>query len=127
DRLDPKVVMVDYGTMRGNLSPDLRSVLLSHSALPSRPMKEFGSPDQASQTVQVRWGVENQHLILSLTNHAPWPCEVDLISKKAIGWNVIGSNAAPPRQSADMLTSTLDLNAGQIKVLRSELPETSDS
>ncbi|TWU17495.1 hypothetical protein Pla52o_50510 [Novipirellula galeiformis] len=127
DRLDPKVVMVDYGTLRGNLSRDLRPVLISHSALPSRPMKEFGSPDQASQTVQVRWGVENQHLILSLTNHAPWPCEVDLISKKAIGWSVIGNSAASPRQSADKLTSTIDLNAGQIKVLRSELPETSDS
>ncbi|WP_372720878.1 hypothetical protein [Novipirellula sp.] len=127
DRIDPRVVVIDQRSLGGSLPPNLRPVLLAYNASPSRPMKEFGSPDQASQTVQVRWGIENQHLVLSLTNHAPWPCEVDVISKKAIHWNEVGQNTVMPRHSVDELTCTVSLNAGQLKVIRSELPQSSEA
>ncbi len=127
DRIDPRVVVIDHRSLGGSFPPNLRPILLAYNASPSRPMKEFGSPDQASQTVQVRWGIENQHLVLSLTNHAPWPCEVDVISKKAIHWNEVGQNTDVIRHSVDQLTCTVSLNAGQLKVIRSELPQSSDT
>ncbi|WP_345685184.1 hypothetical protein [Novipirellula caenicola] len=127
DRIDPRVVMIDHLSVGGSFPQNLRPILLAYNAAPSRPMKEFGSPDQASQTVQVRWGMENQHLVLSLTNHAPWPCEVDVISKKAIRWKEVGQSTDVTRHSADMLMCTVPLNAGQWKVIRSEQPQSSDA
>ncbi|EMI19620.1 putative secreted protein [Rhodopirellula maiorica SM1] len=126
DRLDPRVVMVDHISVGGSFPQNLRPVLLAYNAAPSRAMKEFGSPDATSQIVQVRWGMENQHLVLSLTNHAPWPCEVDVISKKPIRWNEVGQASDATRHTADMLKCTVPLNAGQLKVIRSEQPQSSE-
>ncbi|WP_146599498.1 hypothetical protein [Novipirellula aureliae] len=123
DRLDPLVVLHDDTTMQMGLQDGLRKTMNRVAALTMQKMNEFASPDPVAQTVHLKWGVENQHLVLLVTNQSPWPSSVQLRCRKAIEWESIGDSSKTVDQVENGRVTEIRLDAGEMKLLRSATRE----
>jgi len=123
DRLDPLVVLLDDRTIRMGLQDGLLRTMNCIRTLSMQKLHEFASPDPTAQTVHLKWGVEQQHLVLLLTNQSPWPSNVRLRCRKPIVWDSIGDSSKSIDQVGNGLVTEIRLRAGEIKLLRSKTCE----
>ncbi|WP_146398396.1 hypothetical protein [Planctomycetes bacterium CA13] len=126
NQLDPKLIVIDYEAIQTSLSDGLRTAMFVMGELSSSPMKEFASADPVTQTVRVQWGMENGHIVLLISNNAPWPSELELRCRKPVRWQDPSDLQKSFAMSDDNLVTRIGLHTGELKVVRSaqtELPE----